>query len=394
MRYVQSSVSMIGFPKKLDELESFYYEGWTPGWATDLDLLLGATAREDPDILWTAPRWMTENDILFMYHTKSAGRSVRRLLAQALSLAENLNSNVPSQEPTVTEQDRRCLQELVRLLERAAVQFKTYSGTIFGCAEISGAAEYLADDGVERHYSGRSSVPLGKVHIFEHPLPPEELAGILRIEQSTPNTPLYKEQFDSIKQRLAEHNRLPEFLCEARIGDKTFRDVNGQNWPSISCDPGARFVNEAQLRAYFLDFLLDEVKDPKTPLLQECWCYRNGSKTGGRADYFVRVHGVWIPVEAKLNVLTEKNLLGQTAKYTYTTAFEPTVGPHRGDTYHATISPVCLIADQSGLYIVADGDFSGCSLGNPVWRRDKIDHALTSIIRDRVARILNSSNIS
>jgi hypothetical protein len=65
---------------------------------------------------------------------------------------------------------------------------------------------------------------------------------------------------------------LPDCLKRARIGGESFRDVTQENWLSISCSSDARFINEAQLRAYLLDYLLEKLKDPRTPLLRECRC--------------------------------------------------------------------------------------------------------------------------
>lgn len=387
LRYVQSSISVIGFPKKLEEIEEFLYTDDESeeerDWATHLDLLIESAACEDPDLYWTAPRWMTQNDILFLYHAKSAEHSVRSLLREALGLLENLDSGATPHGPESDERDRRLMEEIIQLLEHAAVQSEKYSGTIFGCAEILGATEYLKDDGIERHYSGRFFVPLGQVFIFDHPLHADEFADFVRIEQSTSNTPLYEQQFEGIKRRISERSTLPGFLHHARIGGKAFYNADKHNWPSISCDDRVRFVNEAQLRTYLLDFLLDELKDRRMPLLRECQCYRNGERTG-RADYFVRVHDAWVPVEAKLNIKTERAILDQVAKYTNIDSFVPMLGSHRDTTYKVDPSSVCLIVDQSGVYIVSDGKFSGCSPSTPVWRREDLDHSTVRTIRDQI----------
>ena len=147
---------------------------------------------------------------------------------------------------------------------------------------------------------------------------------------------MYEQDFDGLKCQLSERNPLPEFLKRARIGGESFRDVTQENWPSISCSPEARFVNEAQLRAYLLDFLLEELKDPRTPLLRECRSFRGGAETG-IADYFVRVDGRWIPVEAKLSVLasSETRLLEQVNRYVAIDSFSPTVGARVGESFSA-----------------------------------------------------------
>ena len=60
-----------------------------------------------------------------------------------------------------------------------------------------------------------------------------------------------------IKQMLSERNELPEFLQHARIGGVSFRDVNKGTWRDISCAASTRFVDESQVRAYLLDYVLD-----------------------------------------------------------------------------------------------------------------------------------------
>jgi hypothetical protein len=175
---------------------------------------------------------------------------------------------------------------------------------------------------------------------------------------------------------------LPGFLKHARIGGESFRDVTQENWPSISCSSDARFVNEAQLRAYLLDFLLEDLKDPRTPLLRECRCYRGGAETG-LADYFVKVGGEWIPVEAKLSVLSspESRLLDQVSKYVAIDSFSPTVGRRVGESFSASSSPLCLVADQAGIYTTSNGEFQGCSFGKPAWRREELDHPSVTALR-------------
>ena len=212
--------------------------------------------------------------------------------------------------------------------------------------------------------------------------------------QNTPSTPLYEREFEGLKRQLSERNPLPEFLKRARIGGESFRDVTQENWPSISCSPGARFVNEAQLRAYLLDFLLEELKDPRTSLLRECRCFRGGAETG-LADYFVRVGGQWIPVEAKLSVLasSETRLLEQVNRYVAIDSFSPTVGARVGESFSASSSPLCLVADQAGIYTISDGAFQGCSFGDPAWMREALDHSSVTTLRQWIEDAIPSPDV-
>jgi hypothetical protein len=212
------------------------------------------------------------------------------------------------------------------------------------------------------------------------------MAAHVHIGQGT-LTPLYGSQFDGLRELLAAQNPLPDFLRQARYGELGFRSVNGENWPAVSCAPGARFIREEQLRAYLLDFLLGEIKDEATLLLEECHCYRGGDKTGGIADYFICVHGRWLPVEAKLNILVEADLLGQVARYTRVDSVVPSRGAVMGSRIPTDPSAICLVVDQSGLYVLADGRYLECAAGEPLWRRETLGHASRGSIREWLAGV-------
>ncbi len=390
---VQSSIAVIGFPGTLEELDTeldLYREYGEQGNAssrmTSVDLILDFDPQRDRWLSWTAPRWMTQGDILFFYHTKNAKRKIQKLLKEARAEEEALRESLRGKLTARLRFSRRRYEldhaaERVRMLEHAADLSEKYSGTIFACAEISGPAEYFEEEPA-RHFSSRSFAPLGEVRTFADPLPDHKFVDYLKVGQNTPSTPLYEREFEGIKRQLSEHNLLPDFLERSRIGGTGFRDVTRRNWPSISCSAGARFINEAQLRAYLLDFLLEELKDARSPLLRECRCYRKGADTG-LADYFVKVAGEWIPVEAKLSVLSssEKRLLEQVNKYVGIDSFSPTMGSRVGERFAASSLSLCLVADQTGIYTISDGGFRGCSFGEPTWRREELDHSSITALR-------------
>jgi hypothetical protein len=182
---------------------------------------------------------------------------------------------------------------------------------------------------------------------------------------------------------VGQKNTLPPFLRDARGGEAGFRNVNTSNWPTISCAQHVRFIHETQIRAYLLDYLLAEVKDPGTPLLEECQCFRDGRATGF-ADYFIKLHGQWVPVEAKLNMLAEKDILRQVAKYMHIDAFRPTKGARRDEIVTIRRAPLCLIADQLGIYLVSGQQFVDCTPGAPLWKREHLGHESVRPIRQRL----------
>ncbi len=275
---------------------------------------------------------------------------------------------------------------LVGLLERNLGHAERYSGTIFASARVSGPARYMRED-YDQRFKGRIFAGIDDVRVFDNPLPSEEFADIVTIGRNT-ITPLHGSAFEEIKRRLEDRNTLPDYLDAARPGGKTFQDVNKDNWRSVSCDEkNVRFVDEAQLREYLLDFLLAEVKDERTPLLEECRCFRGGAGSG-RADYFLKVDGCWVPVEAKLSVLSEKDLPNQIRQYINVEEFRPTLGPHKDKRYRrgeeAIDGAVCLVADQAGVYFTLDGKFVDCSPQRPRWRRGELDKSAPEAIRERI----------
>lgn len=199
--WVQSCISVITFPDVFEELEHFliFDEGSEEvvGWQTDIDLLLDP----DEEFSWTAPRWITEGDVLFFYHAKIAKRSIARLLKEAKGIAEAMRNETGPRSSRRDGQDLRSVEKIVRLLEHAAKQAELYAGCIFACGEVSGPTEYY-DDEVERHFSNRHFAPIGRVHEFGEPLQADRFAEFVKIGQATPNTPLYEPQFEGLKGQL------------------------------------------------------------------------------------------------------------------------------------------------------------------------------------------------
>ena len=84
-RWVQSCITSVSFPETLaNVLHMVEGNQDMPDWATDMDTLL----HFDPTIgySWTAPKWITQGDLLFFYHTKNARQRTMRLLNQARSM--------------------------------------------------------------------------------------------------------------------------------------------------------------------------------------------------------------------------------------------------------------------------------------------------------------------
>lgn len=201
----------------------------------------------------------------------------------------------------------------------------------------------------------------------------------MKISQGTITT-LDKKAFDGLKQLLAAQNKLPVYLHQAEFSAVSFRNMSKDNWLSVITGKNVRFIHETQIREYFIDYLLHEIKDTRTSLLEECRCFRSGQKTG-IVDYFVKVHGRWIPVEAKLNIGSERNILAQIKQYIGVDSFTPTKGTSQGKPFEANKSKICLVIDSGGLYLTHQGQFLKCAVGAPVYKREALTRRSISEIR-------------
>jgi hypothetical protein len=375
---VQSAITSVSFPQTLERVRAMgakWYKAIGKDWVTDMDVLLDFP--HGSNVVWIAPKWLTAGDLLFFYHTKAAKNIAKKLYNEAKGLLYSSKINSLSS----TEKETKML---LNFLERSIKTADFYSGTIFGFAVVSGRPQRLFD--ADKHFKGTIYAPLGDVYIFDEPLRSEHFIDIVEIGQNT-TTPIYGSQFGQLKERLGITNRLPDVLKEAEATSAGFHDVNSDNWLEISCKKEARFVDEAQLRAYLLDYLLDEIKDTRTPVYPECDCYRNGQRTG-IADYFMRLNNKWVPVEAKLNVLVENDLYLQIAKYLHCDAFAPTRGVSRGHMFAFAGSTLCLVMDQMGIYLVGDDGFVDCRADSPIFRREDLNRSTIQEVRRSIITLL------
>jgi hypothetical protein len=359
---VQACITNVSFPKDLEALYGMLEKNRSI--AGDLDFFLNFTPGDT--LYWTAPKWLTEGDILFFYHAATATQRISRLRRKAKALA---------------------LGELVAFLEHSHALADRYSGTIFGYAIVAGQSEFFDDDNSDLHFKGKVFAPLKRTHVFKNPLSAKVFAQTLKISRQSALTYLTRPQFDNIKQQLSIQNTLPDYLTDAEFAEQSLRNVTRDNWISVACADHTRFALEIQLRDYFLVHFLEAIKDAKTPLLEECQCRRNGKNTGF-ADYFIKLHGKWIPVEAKLNVKAEERLFEQLAKYIHIDSFVPTKGNRKDECFTTVDNDFCIVVDQFGIYFVLEDKYAECDEDSPLWARTDIDQAMIGGVRKKLKKYL------
>jgi hypothetical protein len=384
---VQSCITSVSYPSSLETLEQMFTkhgardldngyralvpaeelgfepnteltgaDGYSDQYLTDMDGLLNADNKEE--FCWTAAKWMRPGDVLFFYHTAKARKLTRSCYKQALHA---YGKNDPR------------IEAILRSIEIA----DRYAGTIFGCGLV--IAEVENSGNTEGHFKSQTFAPFTSFSLFPTPLPASAFKDFVKISQNT-ITPLSGPQFTGIKSLLSANSTLPAYLSQAIATQHSFSQINRENWATIACSPEIRFRDEGQLREYFLDYFLAELKDPRSSLLLECECYRD-SKSTGFADYMIQINNQWLPVEAKLSISASPKILDQVIKYQNIQKFTPTLGPNRSKDYSTNPQTGCLIADQTGIYFARGNQFIGCSPGNPIWKRESIYSDVATQIR-------------
>lgn len=361
---VQSCITTVSFPKCWEDFSMMIDKNERP--ITDLDLLL--FWKEEDENNWTAARWMKPGDIIFFYHAAKA-----RIYTKA-RLKEARNGHTSD-------------KNIIAVLEKACENALVYGGTIFGCAEIiSEAWQSIQDDG---HFRSTWFADIGKFHLFPNPIPSDIFTRFFKIHQNT-ITPLNSSQFLGLKELICRTNQSPSYLDKAIATSKTFAEISKSNWQSISCSPEIRFRDESELREYFLDYLLNEIKDNDSPLLMECECWRDGASTGF-ADYMVQINNRWIPLEAKLNSAPDAKTLSQISKYQNIDYFVPTKGKLKGKKWQTQRTKGCLLADQNGIYFAKETQLAECSQMSPLLSRVSIPSQSISSFREKIISLVSIS---
>jgi hypothetical protein len=83
----------------------------------------------------------------------------------------------------------------------------------------------------------------------------------------------------------------------------------------------------------------------------------------------MKLNSTWVPVEAKLNILSEKDIHHQLSKYLHIDSFRPTKRNKEQKEFDALNPKFALIIDQSGVYIYNEDEFIDCEPGEPLWPR-------------------------
>lgn len=291
--YVQSYISNIAFPKTLTELLDVYI---LDRGELDLERVLTGFPRA-----WIAPKWAKQEDIVFFMHAKSAKNTI-----------SELTTTLDYGSFSYTEDQIDLLQNW---LSKGRKLYSRYGGKIFAVGHIGKNPEYSRTY-VREEVHWRSGIYAGieDCWILDNPVPIEEFRDYIFVSKQSSITPVFGDAFRQLKALILQRNsKAPEYFLRSVATPIPLAKINESNWLTIINEYRRSFILELQFRSYYVDRFLQLLGDQKK-IYSECRCRKIGM-IDSYVNNLILFNGRYLPVEVKLNIDNEKDLLSQIKKY-------------------------------------------------------------------------------
>ena len=202
------------------------------------------------------------------------------------------------------------------------------------------------------HWHSNIYALVNEICILDNPVNISEFRDFLFISRQSTITPVFSDSFDKLKDlMLSKNNNLLEYLLNSRSVDILLKGINSNNWLQIAQESRYKFFLEIQFRKFFVDYLLKELSDIKT-IYKECPCYKDKSIVS-YVDNIILFNGRYLPVEVKLNINLEENIIPQLTKYCNLSKLILDKNKKFAD-LEKIYSDNALIIDRDGIYLYTD----------------------------------------
>ena len=262
----------------------------------------------DKENEWTVPSWAKAGDIVFFMHAKTANTKLTRLRTEL--------NNTDSYSAAEREELRKRIDNHLKIHAQ-------YGGKIFAIGHVCGGPIHITDEDLSNniyHWRSRVYAHIDKVRKLKNPIDIKDLKPLkIEISRESAITPLFDEEFRSLRTLIGKNNRLPSYLVNCVARPIPLRKINKENWITVANDYRRAFILEKQYRKFYLDYLLRSIGDQKT-FFTECRCSRPDIPDSFM-DYVIRIGGKYLPVEAKLSVpaADPDKVRDQVSKYVFNT---------------------------------------------------------------------------
>ncbi len=309
MRYVQSYISNISFPTSLEEVYDYSskfnmetilagdYEGLSDN---PEDVYENTIKYESRYTEWTAPKWCKKNDIVFFMHAKTANATISALKTELNRYKQEFSNGT--------------YWILLNSLIRAKGIYDLYGGKIFAIGKISGSTIYEQTHDQNLHWASNIYAPIDSIFLLEKPIDISEINSQIKISRQSSITPVFGDDFDFLKSLILKKNKYVEdYFAESVAEPVPFSKLTDENWLDVLNQYRRSFFLEIQFRTFYVNRLLRFLGDQKT-FYRECACYKEGCPTA-YVDNVIKFNGKYLPVEVKLSVKAERDIIEQVSKY-------------------------------------------------------------------------------
>ncbi|MBQ8953926.1 MAG: hypothetical protein IJ048_07395 [Clostridia bacterium] len=350
MNYVQSFISNIAFPTSLDELSNISA-------CFNIEMLLGVIPEgHNPEMglretEWTAPKWCKRGDIVFFMHSKTANTKISHLKTEL----ERHRGEYSDDE----------YWYLLGCLFRAKALWNEYGGKIFAVARVSNTAFYDNEfNNSDYHWGSKIFAPMDSIFVLEKPIDISKFNDHIMVSRQSSITPVFGKEFEYLKQLILRNNkRVEQYLIEASAEPLPLSRLTKENWLEVTNRHRRSFFLEIQFRTFYVNRLLAVLGDT-TRIYRECVCIKT-NEPNCFVDNVILLDGKYLPVEVKLSVSSEKDIIGQVSKYC---ALDDLLIEKKRSVVKKTWPDVALVIDTDSAYLY---DHKKCFL-TPIYHLDDI----------------------
>ena len=294
---VQSLILNMSFPKSLDEvLEIQKNDG-----QFDIEVLIDSVDNHELIHSWSVSKWIKPDDIIFFMHSKSSFHTIVRLRNELKFSQQFYNA----EEISMIE----------AALERGLKLYKLYGGKIFAIGKVDENPIYLdpSELDYDSHWKSRIYAYVDNCYLLDKPISLQEFNSFIKLSCGGSITPVYGKEFEKLKALIESNNEIPTYLENSVSMPIPLSSINSNNWIQVASKYRQRFLYEIQFRTFYVDYLLKTLGDKKK-IYSECACKKPEIRTSF-IDNVILFDGRYLPVEIKLSVKAEQNILKQVEKY-------------------------------------------------------------------------------
>ena len=289
---VQAFINNISFPKTLEELEYFIYEH---GCFNVEDVLCNDM------VTWTTPKWAKVGDIVFFMHSKTAKSTITKLRTQ-----------INKEKYSYTEE---VISDFHEWIERGLSLYEKYGGKIFAIARVVGVPTFDEDmqNNDVLHWGSRIYANINDIVVLDKPIDISEFNEFIFVSRQSAITPVFGKEFEHLKCIIKSKNIVPNYLMTSTSTSVPLAKFDQNNWLELSKNYRRSFMLELQFRTFYVDYFLKILGDQKT-IYRECRCIKKGIYDSF-VDNIILFNGKYLPVEVKLNIYAQNDIIEQVGKY-------------------------------------------------------------------------------